>query len=266
MSSSFSFSRFGKLVTKQFFENSRLYTFSVLALFGLLALIFAFWIAGASPRFQEEQTWIIFIFGLFIAGTIFASMAFNMLDGKDKGICWLGLPATHLEKLVCTIFYTTVLFTVAYCICFFIVKGIAVAFILEFIKDKPNASYTKVTDYNRGFMEVLPYLSYAYLAVQAFYLLGAVYFSKYTYVVTTVVGAIIIFAFGYYISQIRHGMFTGMSYEITSVKRYTSPIAGTYQLYSLSSTVNDILAFIVKYAWAPLFWIITWYRLKEKEV
>jgi len=267
MSSSFSFSRLGKLINKQLFENSRLYTFSVLALFGLLALIFAFYIAVGGPNYREENTWMIFLIGLFIAGTVFASMAFNMLDSKDKGIYWLGLPATHAEKLVCTIFYTTFCFTAVYCICFFVVKYFAVLFIVEYIKDKPRFSYTEMRDYSKGFGEVIPYFLYTYFAIQAFYLLGAVYFSRYTFVVTTVVGAIIIFLFGYYITRIDHNMFEkGYSWELIGVERYDVKEKGQYYLYSLSPGITSFLKYLVQFAWAPLFWLISWYRLKEKEM
>src|SRR5215213_4113436 len=151
MTSTFSFSRLGKLITKQLFENSRLYIFSVLALFGLLALIFAFWIGADGPTYAEEATYVIFIFGLFIAGSIFASMAFNMLGSKDKGIYWLSVPATHLEKLICTIFYSIILFTIVYCLCFYIVKSIGVAFLTEYVKKHPDTSYFAIRDYNQGF-------------------------------------------------------------------------------------------------------------------
>ncbi len=98
MTSSFSFSRLGKLITKQFYENSRLYTFAVLAIVSLLGLIFAFWIVATGPNYNEENTWFIFLIGLFVTGSIFASMSFSMLGSKDKGIYWLGVPATHLGK------------------------------------------------------------------------------------------------------------------------------------------------------------------------
>src|SRR5687767_9731555 len=107
MSSTFSFSRLGKLIAKQFFENSRFYLFCVLAMFGLQAIVFVLWVGASGPIYYEQVTYIIFIFGLFISGTVFAGMSFNMLGSKDKGIYWLSIPATHLEKLVCTILYST---------------------------------------------------------------------------------------------------------------------------------------------------------------
>lgn len=266
MSVSFSFLRLGKLITKQFFENVRLYTFSVLALFSLLALVFAFFILSAGPNYHEEGTWFIFLIGLFLSGSVFASMAFNMLHSKDKGIYWLSLPATHGEKLVCTIFYTTIVFTAVYCVCFFIVKWIAVYFIHGLIKEDPRLSYTEITDYIKGFGEVLPYFICAYFAVQALYLLGAVYFSRYTFVVTSVVGAMFIFAFIYYLSKVEEGFLGQVQWNIVSAKKTDIGIQGHYHLYSVSPAISTLTQYFVQFAWAPLFWIVTFYRLKEKEI
>jgi len=266
MAASFSFSRLGKLLTKQLFENARLYTFSALALFGLLALVFAFLLAVGGPNYREEGMWLIFIFGLFISGSIFASMAFNMLDSKDKGVYWLSLPATHLEKLVCTIFFTTVLFTAVYCLCFFSIKSLSILFIEGMIKEKPYVSFTRLTDYEHGFGEVLPNFIYAYFAIQAFYLLGAVYFSRFTFVLTTVAGALVIFAFGYFITRIQNGMLEHNSWDFTALHQRRDDVKDGYLLYSVSPTISNMLKYLVQFAWAPLFWVVAWFRLKEKEI
>jgi hypothetical protein len=264
MSSTFSISRLGKLIVKQLFENSRLYIFSVLALFGLLSLVFAFWISATGPHFYEVGAYIIFLFGLFITGSVFASMSFNMLGSKDKGIYWLGIPATHLEKLICTIFYSTIVFTLVYCLCFYIIKTISISFLTEYIKNNPGMSYEPLTDFEHGFGAAIKYFIYAYFAVQSLYLLGSVYFSRYSFVITTVVGALLIFAFGYYINRIQnnlHGVF-----DMTSLIIRDSGIKDSYLLYSLSPTISNILKYLVQFAWAPLFWIVSWFRLKEKEI
>lgn len=267
MSSTFSFSRLGKLITKQLFENSRLYIFSVLALFGLLALVFAFWIGAAGgPDYREEETYIIFFFGLFIAGTVFTSMSFNMLGSKDKGIYWLSVPATHLEKLICTIFFTTVLFTIAYCLVFYIVKSIGIVFLTETIKKYPNNSYREITDYEHGFGAAIKYFIYGYFAVQSLYLLGSVYFSRYSFIITTVAGAFLIFVFGYYIKSINDSMLGSLNWNLTSVRKFDKTVKDGYMLYSVSPTVVNIFKYAIQFVWAPLFWIATWFRLKEKEI
>ena len=220
MFSSFSLSRLEKLITKQFFENARLYTYSVLALAGLLALAFAFWIATGKPDFHEEATYVIFLFGLFIAGSVFASMSLSMLGSKDKGTYWLGVPATHLEKLVCTIFYTTIAFTAIYCLCFFTIKWLAIIAIKELVKENPSLSYIQMSESNSGgFARAIPYFMYGFFAVQALYLLGSVYFSRYTFVVTTVIGSVIIFAFAYFLTRIHDGMLGPVNWNMVSVKK-----------------------------------------------
>lgn len=266
MFSSFSLSRLGKLITKQFFENARLYTYSVLALAGLLALAFMFWIITGKPDFHEEATYVIFLIGLFIAGSAFASMALSMLGSKDKGMYWLGVPATHLEKLICTIFYTTIVFTAVYCLCFFLIKWIAVMAVKALVKENPLLSYVGMNDFSRGFGEAIPYFIYTFFAVQALYLLGSVYFSRYTFVVTTVIGSVIILAFGYYLTRIHDGMLGRVNWNIISVIKYDTGIKNGYLLYSLSPFVSGIVKYAAQFAWAPLFWIITWFRLKEKEI
>ena len=261
MSPTFSFSRLGKLIAKQFYENSRLYLISTLALLGLLSIAFTFWITVAGPNYQEEETYFIFLFGLFLAGAIFASMSFNMLGRKDKGIYWLGIPATHLEKLVCTILFSVVLFFIVYCLCFYLVKSIA----LTYLDSRVGAIYTEMNGSNDGFGSVFKYFLYADFAVQSLYLLGSVYFSRYSFIVTTVVGALVMFLFVYYITQIDRFMEPD-SWELFTVKRADANVQDSYFLYSVSPTVVDIIKYAVQFLWVPVFWVATWYRLKEKEI
>lgn len=264
MSSTFSFSRLGKLITKQLFENARLYIFSVLALIGLLAIIFVFWIFSDGPTYREEATYFIFLLGLFIAGSIFASMSFNMLGSKDKGIYWLSIPATHLEKLICTIFFSTILFTIVYCLCFYLVKTIGISLLQVFLK-KHGGTYIEITNFEQGFGSVFKYFIYGYFAVQALYLLGSVYFSRYSFIVTTVAGAFIAFGFAFYLSQI-DDILGPVGWDLISVRKEDDSIKDGYLLYSISPTAASICKYAFQFAWVPLFWLATWYRLKEKEV
>lgn len=265
MSSTFSFSRLGKLITKQFFENSRLYLFSILALIGLLSLVFGFWFLAAGPRYDERETYNIYISGLFVAGTIFASMGFHMLASKDKGIYWLGVPATHLEKLICTILFSTLLFTIVYTLCFLLVKTIGVSLIEGFINNHPGTTYEKVDIFEKGAKSHILYFLYAYFAVQSLYLLGSVYFPRYSFIVTTVAGALIIFVFVYYVSELDDKFMEGFAWNIVSARKAEGTVGG-YFLYSVSPAVASICKLALQFAWAPVFWLVTWYRLKEKEL
>lgn len=267
MTTTFSFPRLLQLVRKQWIENFRLYLFSVLALLGMLGLIMIFWVISDGRRYSEDSLYVIFLFGLYISGAVFASMSFSMLGNKEKGTYWLAFPASHLEKLLCMIFYNVVVFTAVYCICFFLIKSAAVAYVTSLVAEKPEIySFRRsVWDSDRSFLGILPYFIYGFFAVQAFYLLGSVYFSRYSFVITTIIGSVLIFVFVYYSAELAQSSFSGYSWNGDHLRKYSDDF-GTYERYELASWMSGALAFFVKFIWAPVFWVVTWFRLKEKQV
>ncbi len=266
MTNSFSFSRLGKLINKVFYEISRLYFYSIIAMLALLSLSFTFWISFTGPQYSEQATYVIYLLGLFITGTIFASMTFNMLGNKDKGLYWLSIPATHFEKLICTLIFTVVLFFIAYCLCFITVKTIAVIFLKEYIKGVPGGSYKELGSVFNAFDGAIKYFLYAYFAIQSLFFLGSIYFKRYAFIMTSIVAALLLFAFGFYITQIQKNMLDNGAWDmVTLIKRDTGS-EDNYYLYSVSPAISNTLLFLLKFVWAPVLWFITWFKLKEKEI
>src|SRR5690606_24185927 len=265
MTTNFSFSRLGRLITKQWVENARLYLFSSLALLGMMGLVFLFWINN--NRFLAEDTaYIIFLVGPYITGAVFASMAFGMMGEKPKASYWLSFPASHLEKLISVIFYTTIVFVVVYSACFLIVKSLADVYIYSLIEKFPDKYQYRRVDLSGGFGRVFWPSVYGFFAVQAFYLLGSVYFSRYSFVITTVIGTVLVFLYFYYIASLTDGLIhPPYAWQGFRVAVYDSATP-TYKSYELSPVITEPLTFIFKYGWAPLFWVVTWFRLKEKQV
>ena len=101
--------------------------------------------------------------------------------------------------------------------------------------------------------------------MQAFYLLGSVYFSRYAFVITTIVGSVLIFLFFWYSAELIQGSFDGYSFHGNNVKKYTGDY-NVYQEYKLSPFITKSLELFAKFIWAPVFWVAAWYRLKEKQV
>lgn len=266
MPATFSFSRLGKLIAKQFFENSRLYLFSFLALFGLLGLASAFWGLTSYGRWAESATYIMFFYGLFISGTIFSSMTFGMLGNKPKGIYWLSVPATHLEKLLCGIFYSTIFFTALYCVCFFLVKTITIAIVKQYVSTHTGSSYIEMTDFDSGFGANFKYFIYGFIAVQALYLLGSVYFNRYSFILTSIVAAAFTFVFVYYMVSLSNNMFDYARWNLWYMDKFDSGLKDGYYSYSLPPAAANILKYGLHFIWAPVFWVVTWFRLKEKEI
>lgn len=266
MSRNLNFTRLIQLVKRQWQENSRLYMYSVLALVFMEALIFWLWIANGGPEYHGEVPYLIFIAGIYICGFIFASFSFNQLSDKTKATYWLSVPASHLEKLICVIFYSTIVFAIVFCTTFFLVQSVAVAYVKDMVAADPTIHFTEVDLGKGGFGEVFWAFMYGFVAIQAFYLLGSVYFSRYAFILTTVVGAAIIIIFIYYTSKMMLAFFgDNYVFNLTSVKSFDTD-DHYYRSYELSNFGVTVLEIIFKYSWAPVFWVATWYRLKEKQV
>ncbi len=122
MNQVFSFSRWWKLVTLHWIVNCKRYLLALLAIAGLLAAWFGFVIAMN----RQGELFLFFQFaayfvGLFFVGCFYASTLFSDLNSKPEGINYLSVPASHLEKLCCAIFFGVLLFFVAFTLIFYLV-------------------------------------------------------------------------------------------------------------------------------------------------
>ncbi len=257
MNNSISFSRLGLLIKKQWFDNAKLYTLSVLALIGLLSVIFIFWAIANGDRYDEEDTYVIFLILLFGAGLIFASTTFGALGDKAKGTYWLSIPATHFEKLVCGIFYSLIAFLVVYLLSFFIIQQITFAVIRL---DPANVIHPI-----GNLKEPAMIFSLIFLALQSLFILGSVYFERFAFIKTILATLFIIFLF------MLAGIFFAKNLlpHNVNMRGLTSfAIYGDNELriYRLAPWIEDAVISFTKFIWAPVFWVATYFRLKEKEI
>lgn len=261
MTNSFSFSRLWLLIKKQWFDNTRFYLLSVLALFGLMVLVFIFYFIASQPVFSEESTMIIFFVGLYITGFVFASGIFSALGDRPKGIYWMTVPATHLEKLMCGIFYGTVVFTVVYILCFVVVQQLT----FSLVRTRPDFRIIPLGHWDQP----LRFAAYFFFPLQALYLMGSVYFERYSFVKTTLMGLAVLLLFLTHL-YFNHKIFLPEYASIFSPTSFmiNSAASGdrTDRIYELSPWINDAVTFLMKYMWLPVFWVVTYFRLKEKEI
>jgi hypothetical protein len=261
MTNSFSFSRLWLLIKKQWFDNTRYYLLSVLALFGLMVLVFIFYFVASQPVFSEENTMIMFFVGLYITGFVFASVTFSALGDRPKGIYWMTVPATHLEKLVCGILYSNVVFTIVYVLCFAVVQQLT----FSIIRLRPDFRIIPMGHWD----EPMKFAAYFFFPLQALYLLGSVYFERYNFVKTTLLGLTTILLFLAYL-YFNYKIFLPENASIFSPTSFILNNAATgdntTRIYELSQWIEDTVTFLMKYMWIPVFWVVTYFRLKEKEI
>src|ERR1700761_703084 len=122
MNQTFDLERFYKLVSKHWMENYKRYGLTLLAIGGLLAAWFGILLLmdyiDPMNIFMQYSAYFV---GLYFTGCLYASTLFSDLSTKTTGIFWLSLPASHLEKLLCSLLFSVFLFFITYTLLFYIV-------------------------------------------------------------------------------------------------------------------------------------------------
>lgn len=258
MQATFNFTRLGMLIKKQWAEHARLYTLTMGAIAGLMAIALFVWQLTDHP--PVIATYIILLVSMFLGGAIFSSMTFADLSQRTTGIYFLSVPATHGEKLVCGILYSQVFFNAVVLALFFILQPIAVSMAKypDFMQFRSAYAHTE-------FATLVWNIITAYLAMQALFILGSVYFQRFSFVktvVATVLTALVFGAFMNWVIQpiLPHGM------SLNSFSKFGVVIHGQERTYTLPAWSSVGIRYAFQYIWVPVFWTATYFRLKEKEL
>jgi hypothetical protein len=280
MNQVFDFKRWMLLVSKHWSENRKKYLLGMVAMAGLIILWYGLFllITGGAPLNTELQANTYFV-GLVVAGCFYGSTLFNDLASGPKAMNYLIFPASHLEKLLCELFYGVVLFFTVYTILFYIVNIPMVKLadniaegrwpvdvypssqILNvFSKPAPYVEQAPNTDFNPYFFILL-----IYIATQAAYILGSVYFSKYSFIKTTISILMVTLLLSLFVSKILYPILPEGDYEALTRFRVDND-EGEFRLVSLPEWIGEAVRLILTYALAPFFWVVTYFRIKEKQV
>lgn len=282
MNQVFSFNRWLLLVAKHWSENRKKYLLGILAITGIILIWFLFNIIMDQYRSMGFGTQVgTYFVGLFIVGCLYASTLFSDLASRPKGINYLSLPASQLEKTLCALLYGVVIFFTAYTIVFYIADIIMVKIANEvsyvywqknhtvgdvFVPEKV-VNILRLEDMSAKKINIGFFFLLGYFAVQSAYILGSVYFTRFSFIKTTVsllvLGLFIIIFVGKVLNVFMpHGNF----YEgITSYRLYEGGEMSE-KIIRLPEWVGVTTLFLLKYAFAPIFWIVTYFRVKEKEI
>lgn len=251
MSQEFSFNRVNLLVRMHWAENKKRYGLSLLAFMALLIIWFLFVLSILEPHdsFAEVQK-TTFYFPLFAIGTFYASQYFSALGSKERASNFLLVPASTLEKVFCSILYM-IFFIIVFSVTFYIVD-IVMSNISKSVPDIVQVGENTIVNvFNVGFFMFREELRINgllfFLSVQSAFLFGAVYFKKYSFIKTIISVFIlyfVIFCITYFLFQ---------------------PFSDSNHV-GLPYWIEQGLQVFIMYVMAPLFWILTYYQLKQKQV
>src|SRR5260221_9186837 len=277
---SFSFSRWSLLVKRHWAENGKRYLLSLLAMAGLLIAWYSFILAmdKYNPLDIFFQYTAYFV-GLYLVGCLFANSLFVALSSKKEGLGYLSLPASHLEKLVCAILFGVVLFFIAFTLLFYLINipmvQLSNYLIERYPRTIPNSTQLITANpvYNIFTAEGAPVpekeshlFLFGYFAIQSAFLLGSVYFVRYSFLKTIVYSLLFILVFVVFVSEILRHMLPG-DWRTSLTFLYQGDSArGNEKIVRLTRLTENLLIVLTQCGLPLIFWIIAYFRLKEKEV
>ncbi len=283
-----SFTRIGLLMKKQFMEDKKLYLFGVLAMMGIMSIIFLATIASRDG-FQIESQGVFFGVGLISFGCLFTLTLFSKLDRSKETIQLFTLPASMLEKLICAIVYGVFLFPLVYLITIYPLLRLANVLDVAYM-----GHINKAYSFNLNILHVV-FLTIFYV-LQALVLLLSVTFKEYKIVKSIVLICSLafgsIFLYPRIVSQFLPTSF--IKPIALKVKTFEENRLKSIQMLKVTETFTNrdshspysegryfsnsrhaslqvpfnqkVWFYILLYLSVPVMWFITWLRLKEWEV
>ena len=106
----------------------------------------------------------------------------------------------------------------------------------------------------------------SYFAVQSAFVLGSVWFPRYSFIKTTVAALLITFVYVVFVSKILGNMVPAGWHPGGFLEWWQDPAPGEFHIIRLYPWMADTIAFLFKYCLPFIFWAIIYFRLKEKEV
>ena len=265
MNNTFDFNRFSLLVKRQWVENKKLFLMASFGVAGILAILNALIMTWESGIINEVARYVFFNLSLFLSGSIFANYVFKDISDKNSSTSFLLIPASHFEKFLTGVLYTFILFPLVFLSLHYVVDFGFVS-IGNNIKDDlkvlgvrnlqlysyifNNGDVRKELDRTIGF----------WLVIQAFVLMGAAQFEGRTYIKTAFMGFAILFLMGFVIYLSDKFLLGDIIKEFQNKGYSRTLVKPTKDLF------DSILGIILIYVLPPILLVVTYFKLKEKQV
>ncbi len=246
MNTTFNIQRFGLIIKRYFIENKQ----RELTFWGIVTIVFML--------LRDNESIIPF---LLISGYFVAAGTYKIFSFAPGGIHYLMIPATHLEKLVSDILIKTIYYFIAFIITYIIGTYIGIQlenFIFTHNVPVEFNLFNLDSDPNQSRM-ILWYIFYAYAIIQAVGMLGSLYFKRSAAmrtILTLIIVGIILFWIEMLLLKLMYG-----TYHLDGRQFSYSFIPGE----NLKST-SELTTKIIGYVTLPFLWIVSYFRLTEKEV
>lgn len=258
MNNTFNLKRFGWYFKKHTMEHGKTYLQSLLVAIGVIFLALAIPAFTNQDGVSENAQFAIYLFVIWLGGSIFTSTIFTELGDRKKAILPLTLPVSHLEKFLVGWLFTFPIFLIIATGAFYAVDGLVLS--LSHPIYAPNKMLNLLDKETRGNTAII-----VFLVLHIFSFWGAIYFNKlhfiktgFTFFLTALTVSLVNYLF---LLLISNG-------ELSSRAIFFNPVVwvGT-KSFTLNLSDNIYrLNWIVLALSIILLWFSAFYKLKEKQV
>jgi hypothetical protein len=255
---------------KYFGENKKAYLLLFLACGASLTLWMGVHLSFTNPYLFDETSQVMYYFtGLILWGCLSAGLLFSDLGSRPKAINYLLLPASSLEKVVCTVFFGIAVYFIGYTLIFCALDFTMVSLANQ--KFKTAWSVINVLTINQYKSKLFEdghtsYFFYIHFGIQSFFLLGSLYFPKYAFFKTAIAGVLMwVFAILYLVVFMNNVSTPGLFNDGFSYLEVFDP-SGRNKIVHLPEGLTGTLEYFLRYGVTIMFYVVTYFRLNEKEV
>lgn len=250
---SFDIQRILLLMQRELFENLKIVLMGFISFFGMAAVIVILNLITGGEAWKNFSGF--YTFGLFLTGIFISGMAFRAFRTKEGTMSYLMVPASVLEKLISVILLTTLGVIIFYTFTFAVFDSL---FVLA-----GNAVSDSQIGYFRFFGPDTAHEILLYAIIQSVFLAGAATFRKVPLFFT--IFWLVVFSLGIFAYMVSLGFMFKESLEAAGegINHYN----GNINLMDFQSDywLAKLSKFIFYYALAPIFWAISYFKIKEKE-
>lgn len=255
--SNFSIRRIGYLIRKDIWESRKVAGIIGMAVFGFFLMIFT----SFSNRSGSTPHEVLYPMLLFIGGFIFTSIVFRELYTKPRGQFYLTLPASNFEKLSSKWLISAILYPIAITLFYWLFSIVANG-LYAYWYGEPLVGF--MTDWTRKLKDLIPF----YIVFQAIFFLGAITFTKYnifkTFFSMFVLGIFLTIVFSFIFRFVMWDYFSGMAFDPQRDGLNLEP-SNSIQIFA-EDYVLDIAKYAFWLGFAPFLLLVSYFKLKEREI
>ena len=251
MNEIFNLKRFGLLFREQISKNTKLYLMGAIVVLAILCALNLITILSTSNHVLSQDTRYGFYISLmFLTGILLSGYWFTNIQNSSIETGGLLLPASHFEKICIAFLLNVILFIFIY-ILIVVTVELALFQDTKILKIILKHGLRYGSNVNKFYM--------SFLALQSVFIFGSLVFKKIA-PIKTGFSLFIIFL----VLQFIHLIVFKFHFKNQDVKEFGDFLSGNS--YIIPSYFYHTLSKIVLYSSFPIFWIASYFKLKEKQV